>query len=126
MKFPYFVTHKPDLPLQCTMYLKRCDFGTSVKLLIRYCKIFRTTTQITKITPCPTQIIISLNDSPTGIIFFCAHPQVVYYSCVKFHQHLFILLGRSCPVEVMCTLTKSNCYIVKSLVTMVNSNMQYA
>jgi len=29
----------------------------------------------------------------TGIIFLYAHPQVVNYTCVKFHQHLSIGLG---------------------------------
>ena len=45
-------------------------------------------------TPCPAPIIISFKLSPliffqTRIIFLHAHPQVVYYNCVKYQQYRY-------------------------------------
>ena len=41
----------------------------------------------------------------TEIVFLHAHPQIVYYNCVKFHQHQF---ERSCVYEMYGQVTMMN------------------
>ena len=50
-------------------------------------RLNRSVSQTIKDTPWPTQLTNCLK---LGEIFLHAHPQVIYYNCVKFHQYSFI------------------------------------
>ena len=62
-----------------------------------------------RISPRLAHILIFPDIFLTGIIFLQAHPQIVYYNCVKLHQYWFIRLGSRLRLREIWTAFRRGC-----------------